>query len=84
MKPKNTDPRVRQAVFSALFNGCLFVAAAGALLWARHTYFPTGPLSVVCLFLAAVDAVSLIPLAILLRARLKEIQGGEEDEARQY
>ena len=86
MKQKNTDRarRRRQAVLSALANGCLLLMTAGALLWARRTYFPAGPLSVVLLFLAAADAVSIVPLAVLLRARLKEIQGGELDEARQY
>lgn len=84
MRPKNTDPRVRQAILSALVNGCLFAVTTAALLWARDTYFPSGLISVVLLILAAVNAASLIPLTILLRARLKEIQGGEEDEARQY
>lgn len=82
--PKSIEIRRRQAIVSALVNGCLFVLASGALLWARRTYWPHGPISVLLLGLAAVDVALLIPLAVSLRARLKEIQGGEEDEARQY
>ena len=34
--------------------------------------------------LAAANLIFLIPLGVSLRERLREIQGGEEDEARQY
>ena len=41
-------------------------------------------LSALMLVMAVADILLLLPLAVSLRQRLKEIEGGEEDEARQY
>ena len=74
--PKSTNPlrrRRRQALVSALVSG----AGLGR-------YFSPGLLSTLFYILAAAQAALLLPLAVCLRGRLKEIQGGEEDEARQY
>lgn len=57
---------------------------AVVLLLARWLLHPDGLLSTVLLVLALVELCCLVPLALSLRNRLKEIQGGEEYEARHY
>ena len=54
------------------------------LLLTRWMLHPEGMLSTALLVLALVELCCLVPLAFSLRSRLKEIQGGEEYEARQY
>lgn len=84
--PKSTDPlrqRRRQALTSALVSGAGLVVTAAAEA-ALGRYFSSGPLSTLFYILAAAQAALLLPLVVCLRGRLKEIQGGEEDEARQY
>ena len=83
--PKNTKrQRRRQAMLSALWSGCGLLLSAGAMLWLRHVFCPQGVLSFLLLGFAAGDILLWIPLAVSLRSRLKEIQGGEEDAAAQY
>ena len=83
--PENIERRQqlrrRQAVLSALCSGGWILFSAGAVLLLRQTFYPQSRLLVA---LAALNAAMLIPLAVSLRNRLKEIQGGEEDEASQY
>lgn len=84
--PKSTNPlrrRHRQALVSALVSGAGLVLTAAAEA-ALGQYFSPGLLSTLFYILAAAQAALLLPLAVCLRGRLKEIQGGEEDEARQY
>ena len=83
---KNTkqQQRRRQAMLSALWSSCGLLLSAGAMLWLRRVFRPQGMLSFLLLGFAAGDILLLIPLAVSLRSRLKEIQGGEEDEACQY
>lgn len=84
--PKSTDSarqRRRSALVSALVSGAGLVVTAAAEA-ALGRYFSPGPLSTLFYILAAAQAALLLPLAVCLRGRLKEIQGGEEDEARQY
>lgn len=84
--PKSTDFARQsrpQRLVSALISGAGLVgttAAEAVLGW----YFSPGPLSTLFYILAAAQAALLLPLAVCLGKRLKEIQGGEEDEARQY
>ena len=82
--PGNIERRKRQAVLSALVSGCWLVLSAVVVLWLRQLLRPNGILSVVLAVIAGADLLMLLPLAISLRQRLKEIEGGEEDEARQY
>lgn len=84
--PKSTDltqKSRRNALVSALVSGAGLVLT-GAAEAALGRYFSPGPLSALFYILAAAQAALLLPLAVCLRGRLKEIQGGEEDEARQY
>ena len=82
--PASIERRKRQAVLSALLNGCWLVLSAVVVLWLRWLLRPGGLLSALMLVMAVADILLLLPLAVSLRQRLKEIEGGEEDEARQY
>ena len=87
MPSKNTEfirSARRQAILSALVSGGWLVLTAVILLLARWMWRPEGVLSTVLLALALVELCCLVPLALSLRSRLKEIQGGEEYEARNY
>lgn len=82
--PKSIERRKRQAVLSALLSGCWLVLSAVVVLWLRWLLQPGGLLSALMLVTVGADILLLLPLAVSLRQRLKEIEGGEEDEARQY
>ena len=82
--PANIERRKRQAVLSALLNGCWLVLSAVVVLWLRQLLQSREILSILLAVIAGADMLMLLPLAISLRQRLKEIEGGEEDEARQY
>ena len=82
--PESIERRKRQAVLSALVNGCWLVLSAVVVLWLRQLLQSREILSVLLAVIASADMLMLLPLAVSLRQRLKEIEGGEEDEARQY
>lgn len=85
--PANIDlhPRLRrQALLSAGCNALFILLSSGVLLWLRNAYWSTGGLSALLLILALLNAALLLPLGWSLRERFHEIQGGEENEARQY
>ena len=82
--PASIERRKRQAVLSALLSGCWLVLSAVVVLWLRWLLQPGGLLSALMLVIVGADILLLLPLAVSLRQRLKEIEGGEEDEARQY
>ena len=82
--PGNIERRKRQALLSALVNGCWLVLSAVVVLWLRQLLRSKEILSVLLAVIAGADMLMLPPLAVSLRQRLKEIEGGEEDEARQY
>ena len=62
--------------------GCGALAAA-VLLWVRRN-MPDGVLSTLLLALILVELGSIIPTIVVLKQRLNEIEGGEEDAAAQY
>ena len=82
--PKSIERRKRQAVLSALLSGCWLVLSAVVVLWLRQLLQSREILSVLLAVITGADMLMLLPLAVSLRQRLKEIEGGEEDEARQY
>ena len=58
---------------------------AALLLWVRARFFPQdGAVRLILLILAVIDAALIIPIFIVRYQRIKEITGGEEDEASQY
>ena len=82
--PESIERRKRQAILSALVNGCWLVLSAVVVLWLRQLLQSREILSILLAVIAGADMLMLLPLAVSLRQRLKEIEGGEEDEARQY
>ena len=58
--------------------------AAVVLLWIRAGMTPGGVGSRVTLGVILLELGTIVPVWILLKTRLKEIQGGEEDAASQY
>ena len=85
----NTDSpaqrrRKQDAVYSALVASLLLAASAGLMLYVRAAFLREGLGSFLLLLLALLDLGMLIPVWILLKKRIKEMQGGEEDAAAQY
>lgn len=92
MKPKNTEHqdgaaqmrRRKNAVWGAVFSTLYRILAAGVLIWLRAGLEPERFTAKLALLFIVLDLGSILPIWISLRARLKEIQGGEEDAAAQY
>lgn len=81
--PPRRDAR-REAWQSALSATALRLAGAAALLWLRAALDPAGFWARALLIISVLDLGTVVPVWILLKQRLKEIEGGEEDAAAQY
>ena len=86
---KSTDSpaqrkRIKDAVYSALVASVMLTASAALMLYVRAAFLQGGLGSFLVRMLALLDLGMLIPVWILLKKRIKEIQGGEEDAAAQY
>ena len=83
--PTNTDQRTPHgsAIRGALTGIDARLLAAAVLLWLRRN-MPDGVLSTLLLALILVELGSIIPTIVVLKQRLNEIEGGEEDAAAQY
>lgn len=84
--PKSTDPHARRranAIRGAVTGIAVRLLAAAVLVWIRQS-MPDGVLSVLFLALILVELGSIVPTMVVLKQRLKEIEGGEEDAAAQY
>ena len=87
--PSNTNEeaqkqRRRDAWKSAIIATVWMLLSASMLLLLRHFYVPEGFWSTVMLIAGLLELGMIIPVWILLKTRLKEIEGGEEDAAAQY
>ncbi|MCI9057612.1 MAG: hypothetical protein HFF76_10205 [Oscillospiraceae bacterium] len=78
------DERRRGAVWGAVSATAMRLIAAVVLLWIRAGMTPGGVGSRVTLVVILLELGTIVPVWILLKTRLKEIQGGEEDAASQY
>jgi len=76
--------RRRDAWKSVLMATAWLLVSAFALLYLRRLYVPEGFWSTAMLLASLLELGMLIPVWILLKTRLKEIEGGEEDAATQY
>lgn len=86
---KNTDSpaqrrRKKDAVFSALVTSAILAASAALMLYLRAAFLDGGLGSFLLLILVMLDLGMIVPVWILLKKRIKEIQGGEEDAAAEY
>ena len=87
--PSNTNgeaqkQRRRDAWKSAIIATVWMLLSTSMLLLLRHYYVPEGFWSTVLLVAGLLELGMIIPVWILLKTRLKEIEGGEEDAAAQY
>ena len=87
--PSNTNgeaqkQRRRDAWKSAIIATVWMLLSASMVLLLRHFYVPEGVWSAVMLIAGLLELGMIIPVWILLKTRLKEIEGGEEDAAAQY
>ena len=87
--PSNTNgeaqkQRRRDAWKSAIIATVWMLLSASILLLLRHFYVPEGIWSAVMLIAGLLELGMIVPVWILLKTRLKEIEGGEEDAAAQY
>ena len=69
---------------SAIIATVWMLLSASMLLLLRHYYVPEGFWSAVMLIAGLLELGMIVPVWILLKTRLKEIEGGEEDAATQY
>ena len=89
MKQRNTDEdaqlrRRKDAIHSAVVSSLMmFLPAALILLLLRH-YELGGFWGAVLRILSVLELGAIVPVWILLKSRLKEIEGGEEDAAAEY
>ena len=85
----NTDSpaqrrRKKDAVYSALVASVILAASAALMLYVRAIFLNGGLGSFLLLILSVLDLGMIVPVWILLKKRMKEIQGGEEDAAAEY
>lgn len=71
-------------MFSAVLHMLILAVTAGVLLYVRQRYALSGLWGTVTLISVVLDLGMCIPIWIILRERLNEIDGGEEDAAAQY
>ena len=76
--------RRQDAWKSAIIATVWMLLSASMILLLRHYYVPEGFWSAVMLIAGLLELGMIIPVWILLKTRLKEIEGGEEDAAAQY
>lgn len=79
----NRPARRKAAIGSAACGAFANIVSAVVLLWLRGAS-EGAFLGRVLLILAGINLVAILPIIGSLMARLKEIEGGEEDAASQY
>ena len=81
---KRRNARRKSAIQSAVLFTVMHLVAAGILLWVRAGHDPASFVAKFTLVLTGLELIGVVPVWFSLKARLKEIEGGEEDAAAQY
>ena len=77
--------RRRKDAFQSALSATVFLSVSAGVKLALCRYYQMhGILGVVLVILSVLALGRIIPVWILLKRRLKEIEGGEEDAAAQY
>ena len=76
--------RRKEAFQSAIISSLMLLLASLTKLGLRWYYQMNDFWGALLLIVAILELAMLIPIWILLKTRLKEIEGGEEDVATQY
>ena len=89
MKRRNTDNAAQQkrrkdAIASAAASSLWLLFSAGVLLALRWYFQINNFWGAVLVIISVLELGMIIPIWILLKTRLEEIEGGEEDAAAQY
>lgn len=78
------NKRRTDAIHSAVVSSLFMLASGLFLLFLRWHYQIQGMGNALLLLFALLDLGMILPVWILLKKRLQEIEGGEEDVAAQY
>lgn len=78
------EKRRKDAKTSAVISILYLLLIGGLMIGLRFYYKIDGIGGFFLLLCGAINILSTIPVGILLKSRLKEIEGGEEDVATQY
>ncbi len=78
------EKRRKEAKRSAIISTLYLLLIGGLLIGLRFYYHISGIGGFFLLLCGILNVLSIIPIGILLKSRLKEIEGGEEDVATQY
>lgn len=84
---KNIDKqaqRRRDAIQSTIVSTLMLIVPAAVMLLLRWFCRAEGIVGAALVIFSVLDLGMVIPVWILLKKRLKEIEGGEEDAAAQY
>lgn len=76
--------RRKDAWQSAMISSVILLVSGSVVLALRWYYQVEGFWGTVLLIYSVLELGMLVPVWILLKTRLNEIEGGEEDEASQY
>ncbi len=87
--PRSIDEAAQQkrrkdAWHSAILSSVMLLASGAGMLALRWYYQMEDFWGAVLLIFSVLELGMIVPVWILLTTRLKEIEGGEEDEAAQY
>ena len=81
---KAQDRRKKEAFQSSLFSSLWLLLGMAIWLFLRWYGSVQGFWSAVLVILAILNGGAVVPVWILYKQRIKEIEGGEEDAAAQY
>ena len=81
MNVHNVDKRRRGSIISTVVMIFLMIALISLYVWAQSV--DPIPLPIIAILIAMPGAV-IIGVIIALKERIKQLEGGEEDEARKY
>ena len=81
MNVHNVDKRRRGSIISTVVMIFLMIALIALYVWAQSV--DPIPLPIIAILIAMPGAV-IIGVIIALKERIKQLEGGEEDEARKY
>jgi len=81
---KAQKERKKSAIRGALISGFWLLLSATMVLSVRWYYDINGLIGWILLILGVIELGMIAAVGVLLKQRLKEIEGGEEDVAAQY
>ncbi len=88
MKPRNTeesiDKRIQKAIISSIISVCIQIVVVLVVYYLLHRFALHWIFVAVCWVSIIASAIQIVAMPYLTWVRIKEIRGGELDEARKY